>query len=288
MKNLQIILSISLIILLIFSPSIFAIDGYYAGSFLRMGVGARANAMGGAFTGIARTFNYIGFATGIRPKVDEETGERAIKGGLAVSWIQASVDNIDGRDFAGNHYQDFSNSENAFAFTFGIMPTDFLAVGFTAQVFYNRFPTISDTGLGVDIGVLVKPLPYLSVGLAVKNINARYNWKTDKLWEKDIEKIDRFPRIIRIGLALRYPYPWLLFAADFESDEIMGSKYFLGAEANLLKEFYLRCGLNNGSPTFGAGYLFKLFSRQTQIQYAFVTKKYDADSEHIFTWAIIF
>ena len=326
MKNLQIILSISLIILLIFSPSIFAIDGYYAGSFLRMGVGARANAMGGAFTGIAegteaafynpagipmlqsrqlslsyrflsldRTFNYIGFATGIRPKVDEETGERAIKGGLAVSWIQASVDNIDGRDFAGNHYQDFSNSENAFAFTFGIMPTDFLAVGFTAQVFYNRFPdmgdddaTISDTGLGVDIGVLVKPLPYLSVGLAVKNINARYNWKTDKLWEKDIEKIDRFPRIIRIGLALRYPYPWLLFAADFENDEIMGSKYFLGAEANLLKEFYLRCGLNNGSPTFGAGYLFKLFSRQTQIQYAFVTKKYDADSEHIFTWAIIF
>ncbi|MCU0644216.1 MAG: hypothetical protein MUC94_08125 [bacterium] len=298
-------------------------DGILAGAFLRMGLGARANAMGGAFTGVAegavaayynpagipflekreimlsyrflsldRNFNYIGFATGVRPKVEEESGELALNGGLALSWIHAGVDNIDGRDFAGNHYQDFSNSEHAFALSFGIMPIkNMLAIGLTGRVLYNRFPdmgddnaTISDTGLGVDLGVLVKPLPYLSVGFTIKNINAKYSWKTDKLWEKDIDKIDRFPQTLRGGISLRYPYPWLLLAADIEKNNQQDLKYFIGIEAMLLDQFAARAGLNDGSLTLGGGYLFQLFSRSVQIQYAFVTKKYDAASEHIFSW----
>ncbi|HEX9971787.1 MAG TPA: PorV/PorQ family protein [bacterium] len=303
--------------------TIHADDGILAGAFLRMGLGARANAMGGAFTGVAegavaayynpagipflekreimlsyrflsldRNFNYIGFATGVRPKVEEGSRELALNGGLALSWIHAGVDNIDGRDFAGNHYQDFSNSEHAFALSFGVMPIkNMLAIGLTGRVLYNRFPdmgddnaTISDTGLGVDLGVLVKPLPYLSVGFVIKNINAKYSWKTDKLWEKDIDKIDRFPSTVRGGIALRYPYPWLLLAADIEKNNQQDLIYFIGTEALFLDQFAARAGLNNGSLTLGAGYLFQLFSRSVQIQYAFVTKKYDAASEHIFSW----
>lgn len=324
-KSSCLIVTLILTISLSFSI-IYAEDGYYAGAFLRMGLGARANAMGGAFTGIAegpeaayynpagipmlesrhlnvsyrflsldRNFNYIGFATGIRPKVDEETGEKAISGGVALNWIHAGVDNIDGRDFAGNHYQDFSNSENSFAFSFGVMPLDFLSVGFTAQVLYNRFPdmgeddaTISDAGLGLDLGVLVKPLPYLSLGLTVKNINAKYNWNTDKLWDRDITKMDRFPQTIRAGFALRYPLPWLLVAMDIEKNDQQDMKYFIGTEALILEKCYLRGGLNDGALTLGGGYVFKLFFRVTQIQYAFVTRKYDASSEHIFSWAFLF
>lgn len=321
----------SLILLVIMFVSLLAInahaeDGYYAGAFLRMGLGARANAMGSAFTGLAdgpeaayynpagipmletrqvnlsyrflsldRNFNYIGFATGISPRVDEETGEKALKGGLAISWIHAGVDNIDGRDFAGNHYQNFSNAENAFALSFGVMPTKFLSIGFTGQVLYNRFPnmgdgnaTISNAGLGLDLGVMVIPLPYLTIGFTVKNINAKYNWKTDKLWEKDIDKIDRFPKTFRAGFALRYPLPWLLLAMDIEKNNLQDMKYFLGTEAQLMERFYLRAGLNDGAPTFGGGFVFELMSRVTQIQYAFVTKKYDAFSEHIFSWVVVF
>jgi hypothetical protein len=61
-------------------------------------------------------------------------------------------------------------------------------------------------------------------------------------------------------------------------------KYFIGIEAMLLDQFAARAGLNDGSLTLGGGYLFQLFSRSVQIQYAFVTKKYDAASEHIFSW----
>jgi hypothetical protein len=325
MKKNNIIFNLLLLQIAIFVP-LQAEDGSYAGAFLRMGLGARDNAMGCAFTGLAqgaeathynpagipmleirqlnisyrflsldRTFNYIGFATGISPKVDEETGEKALKGGLAISWVHAGVDNIDGRDFAGNHYQDFSNAENAFALTFGVMPTKFLSVGFTAQVLYNRFPdmgdnnaTISDAGLGLDLGLMAIPLPYLTVGLTIKNINAKYAWKTDKLWEKDIDKIDRFPQTVRAGFAFRYPFPWLLLAMDIEKNNVQDMKYYIGSEAQFIEKFYLRAGLNDGAPTFGGGFEFKLLSRKTQIQYAFVTKKYDAASEHIFSWVIVF
>jgi hypothetical protein len=323
MNSLKIIFILSVLYLFTVVAAVHADDGILAGAFLRMGLGARANAMGNAFTAVAegpvaayynpagipflekreimlsyrflsldRNFNYIGFATGVRPKVEEGSKELALNGGLALSWIHAGVDNIDGRDFAGNHYQDFSNSEHAFALSFGVMPIkNMLAIGLTGKVLYNRFPdmgdknaTISNAGLGVDLGILFKPLPILSLGLTIKNINAKYSWKTDKLWEKDIDKIDRFPSTLRGGIALRYPYPWLLIAADIEKNNQQDMKYYIGTEALFQDKFAARAGLNDGSLTIGGGYLFQLFSRPVQIQYAFVTKKYDAASEHIFSW----
>lgn len=302
---------------------IHAEDGILAGAFMRMGLGARANAMGNAFTGVAegsvaayynpagipfldsrqisleyrllsldRKFNYVGFATGIRPKVDAASGERPLNAGIAVSWIHAGVDNIDGRDFEGNHYQDFSNAENAFALSFGVMPIrNKLAIGLTGKVLYNRIPdigdnnaAISDFGMGVDVGLLVKPWPFLSIGILAKDINAKYDWKTDKVWEKDIDKTDRFPTTIRMGIGLRYPYPWLLFAFDLEKNEQQDLKYFIGTEAVFQNKFAGRVGLNNGSLTLGGGYQFELFKRVVQIQYAFVSKKYDVAPEHIFSW----
>jgi hypothetical protein len=323
MKHYNIKIFLIGLFLLILTGNVLAEDGSFAGAFLRMGLGARANAMGNAYTGVAegsvaayynpagipfletrqvmlsyrflsldRKFNYIGFATGIRPKIEEGSGEMALNAGLAVSWIHAGVDNIDGRDFAGNHYQDFSNSENAFALSFGVMPIkNKLAVGLTGKVLYNRIPdigdnnaAISDFSLGVDIGVLVKPLPDLSIGFMVKDINAKYDWKTDKVWEKDIDKTDRFPTTFRGGIALRYPYPWLLLAFDLEKNNQQDLKYFVGTEALFQKKFAARAGLNNGSLTVGGGYLFELFKKPVQIQYAFVTKKYDVAPEHIFSW----
>jgi len=323
MRQRNITLTIVSLVLLTLISNLKADDGILAGAFMRMGLGARANAMGNAFTGVAegtvaayynpagipfletrqitldyrflsldRNFNYIGFATGIRPKVEEGSEEMALNAGIAISWIHAGVDNIDGRDFEGNHYQDFSNSEHAFALSFGVMPIkDRLAIGLTGKVLYNRIPdigdnnaAISDFGLGVDIGVLAKPLPHLSIGFIVKDVNAKYDWKTDKVWEKDIDKTDRFPTTLRGGIALRYPYPWLLFAFDLEKNNQQDLKYFVGTEALFQNKFAARAGFNNGSLTLGGGYLFELFKKLVQIQYAFVTKKYDVASEHIFSW----
>ena len=63
----------------------------------------------------------------------------------------------------------------------------------TAKVLYNRIPNmnyddsaISDLSFGMDFGVLLKPLPFVSLGFIVKDINAKYEWKTDKIYESGV------------------------------------------------------------------------------------------------------
>lgn len=311
-----------LLITILFALKTQADDGILAGAFLRMGIGARAMGMGGAFTGLAngpeasyynpgavpflkkrqvmasyrflsldRHFNYIGFAQNIKPKVDPDSDEQPFNGGLALSWIYAGVDNIDGRALNGEHIGDFSNSEHAFSLSFGLSPIDLIGVGITAKVLYNRFPKVkdddsamSDFSFGMDLGIMVKPLPFVSLGFMIKDLNAKYDWNTDRVWEKDIDKIDRFPKTYRGGIAVNYPYEWLLFAFDIEKNNEQDAKYFIGFEALPMPQIALRAGLNNGSFAGGAGYQFKVFNRQVQIQYALVTKKYDVASEHVFSW----
>jgi len=111
MRQQNLTLTIIGLLLLILNSNLKADDGILAGAFMRMGLGARANAMGNAFTGIAegpvaayynpagipfletrqlmlsyrflsldRNFNYIGFATGIRPKAeDDQSTEIALR-----------------------------------------------------------------------------------------------------------------------------------------------------------------------------------------------------------------
>ncbi|UCE04801.1 MAG: hypothetical protein JSW07_14405 [bacterium] len=318
-----------ILLLLILNPILLnakSNDGVLAGSFLRMGLGARALGMGSAFTAIAdgpetayynpagvpflenrqlmasyrflsldRNFNFVGFSQSIKPKVDPDSNERPFNGGLAISWIHAGVDKIDGRGLNGQHIGEFSNSENAFALTFGLSPIDIIGIGLTAKVLYNRLPNmgnddsaVSDFSFGMDLGILIKPIPFLSVGFIVKDLNAKYDWKTDKVWEKDIDKIDRFPRTYRGGIAINWPYQWLIFAFDIEKNNKQDAKYFFGIEALPISKIALRAGLNNGSFSGGAGYTFKILNRNAQIQYALVTKKYDVASEHIFSWLFEF
>ncbi len=301
-------------------------DGVLAGAFSRMGIGARALSMGGAFTAIAegpaaayynpgampflknrqimasyrflsldRKFGFLGYSQSVRPKVDVDSKEQPFNGGLAISWIYAGVDNIDGRGFNGQHIGNFSNSENAFSLSFGLSPVEIIGIGLTARVLYNRFPkvgdddsAISDFSFGMDLGVLIKPLPFLALGFAVKDLNAKYDWKTDKVYEKDIDKIDRFPRTYRGGIAVNWPYQWLTFALDIEKNNQQDRKYFTGIEVIPIPEVAVRAGLNNGNFAGGFGYNFKLFKQNAQVEYAFVTKDYDVSSEHVFSWLFEF
>ncbi len=301
-------------------------DGVLAGSFLRMGIGARAMGMGGAYTAIAngpeaahynpgampflkghqimasyrflsldRKFSYLGYAQQLRPKIDPESDERPLRGGLALSWIYAGVDNIDGRNLSGEHIGDFSNSESAFSLSFGLSPIDIIGVGITGKVLYNRFPkmkeddsAISEMTVGIDFGILMKPLPFLALGFVIKDINAKYDWKTDKVWEKDIDKIDHFPRTYRGGIAVSWPYQWATLGIDVEKNDQEDTKYFLGLQVEPISSIIGRLGVNQGNISFGAGYQFKIFNRDSQLHYALVTRDYDVSSEHIFTWLYSF
>ncbi|MBN1999721.1 hypothetical protein JW935_19355 [candidate division KSB1 bacterium] len=302
-------------------------DGGYAGAFLRMGMGARAKSMGDALTAVPqdatagfynpallphlterqvllsfgflpldRSVDYVGYAQSLQPKVDDADGEQPLRAGFSVAWIHAGVDKIDGRDSAGNHIGDFSNSEHAFCLSFALSPASFLSFGLGGKVLYNRFPkiaqedaAITSTGFGLDFGAYVTPVKDVMIGFVVRDNMSKYTWNTDKLWERGTSTTYKFPRVIRTGLAYRIPQQWLLIAADYEDSKEQHRRLHLGAEFSYPEIGALRIGLDDDMPTFGIGFQTNLLGKKTTVNYAFIASAKDGPgSDHYFTWTFSF
>lgn len=309
-------------------------QGGRAGAFLRVGVGARAKSMGDAYSALSRgleasyynpaglpflahkevivsyrllsldrQFTYIGFGMPIRPKVKGD-GEKAFNGGFSLAWIRAGVDDIDGRDTDGRHFDDLSNSENAFIFSFGLNPVKRLSLGLSVKIIWNRFPdigiageTVSATGAGFDFGVLFSPIDWLSLGVAVKEINSKYRWNTEDIFGEDgSETINEFPKIARYAVAFKLPrVPDLTLAFDYEQlyrDKLLETKiddrFHLGAEGVFKQTFVVRVGFDDGSLTAGGGYEFGLLGKMSQLNYSFTSPGDRPEEEHVFTWVFQF
>ncbi|MFQ5637845.1 MAG: hypothetical protein ACE5IR_07585 [bacterium] len=315
-----------LFLLLWVSSQVFA-QGGAAGGFLRIGVGARAKAMGNAYVALARglessyynpaglpllenrevvasyrflsldrQFSFIGFGLPIQPKISG-TGEQALSGGLALTWIHAGVGHIDGRNSDGASTGELSNSENAFALSFALNPVPVLSVGLTVKVLWNRFPevggsgqTVSASGVGFDFGALLRPNSWLSLGVSIKDINSKYTWNTDKIYGEDgSEVINKFPKVVRAGLAARVPQVSdLLFVFDFEDSKELDSRVHFGAEKGVQHNIVVRCGYDDGSLTAGAGVDFDMFGKMSQLNYSFVSAGNRPQEEHVFTWVFQF
>ncbi|MBN2093506.1 hypothetical protein JW964_28030 [candidate division KSB1 bacterium] len=298
-------------------------EGYggYAGAFLRMGLGARPKALGGAYTAVAegsyagyynpgafprndykeltlsysalsldRNFNYIGLVIPITPRTG--SGEKPLKAGVHLGWINAGVDNIDGRDSNGRHYATFSNSENAFTFGFAVQPHELISVGFCAKILYNRMPEITkenealtSKGLGFDVGVLIHPIQPLTVGILVKDLRSKYTWNTESVYERGTTTYNNFLQVLRIGAAYRLLQDRLLLTTDFEDNKKQEPKLHFGVEFSPYSNIYLRAGMDHLKPAFGFGYLYKLWKFQTVLDYAYISDEVAPSGEHVISWS---
>ncbi|MFQ5601853.1 MAG: PorV/PorQ family protein [bacterium] len=305
-------------------------QGGRAGAFLRMGVGARAKAMGNAFTALSagiemsyynpaglpflqhkevmasyralsldRQFAFVGLGVPIHPgkPKGENRSKAELDGGFALSWIHAGVGNIDGRDSDGQHFGDLSNSENAFIFSFALNPTQLVAVGLSVKVLWNRFPglgindeTISATGVGFDLGALLRPKEWLTFGITIRDLNSKYTWNSEDLFgENNSQVINKFPTVVRAGVAVKVPkVNGLTLALDFEDSKQLDSRIHIGAEEILEQKYVLRAGFDDGSFTAGAGYHFGILGKMSQINYAYASPGDRPEGEHIFSWVFQF
>ncbi|MBN1542460.1 hypothetical protein JW992_09965 [candidate division KSB1 bacterium] len=299
-------------------------DGGYAGAFLRMGIGARAKAMGDALSAVPegaasgfynpalvphlsdrefqvsfaflpldRNLDFVGYAQSLHPGMEE--GERPIQAGFALAWIHAGVDNVDGRDFAGNSIGNFSNSEHAFYLSFAISPMPWLSLGLNGKVLYNRFPAlgressaVSAQGFGLDVGAFAMPFRGLMLGAVLRDNLSKYTWNTDKVWERGTSTTYEFPKIYRLAVAYRIPQEWLLVAVDVENSDKQNPRYHCGVEFAAPKLGALRLGLDDNLPTFGVGVSVPVLGREARLDYAFVAAGDSPRAEHIFSWAFIF
>ncbi len=299
-------------------------QGGYAGAFLRNGISARSEAMGRAYVAMVegnesaffnpasvawfehrelttsvrvmsldRSFTYLSFGLPIRPRADSTA--KVVNGGLSLSWIHAGVGNISARDFDGAEYGSLSNSENAFNLAFGLSPHPRVALGLTGRVVLHRLNgvtredgTLSTSSFGFDAGALVQLAEGIRAGFSANNLNLKYTWKTEDVYERGTQQVDKFPQTLRAGVAVSRFTDWLTISAELEKSEFRDGRLHLGARANLKPGLQLRAGLNDGQPAFGGGYRFGLFGKQSELHYAFSAYSDNLDNDHVFAWAFIF
>jgi len=197
-----------------------------ASTYLRMGVGARFLAMGGASTAAvddatATVWNIAGL-TRIKSAsvasmysagdmLDRKHNFLAIAsslkgiGSFGIGWINAGVADIQRYNSNDVPEGSFNSSENAFLYSYGAMFQP-VRLGAGVKVLHQKIdPDSSETTMGfggLDIGALADPVDAVTVGLSVQNI-------LGKIADADV------PTVLRVGTAIRLlPEDDLLIAVD--------------------------------------------------------------------------
>ena len=124
-----------------------------------------------------------------------------------------------------------------------------IALGANMNVYYLKKISTDIAGLGadLDLGLIAKPVEYISLGLVTTGILT-----TDIKWQDS--STTRYEMLVNGGLAVN-PVPFLTLAADVHNIFGQNSKaatYHYGAEVALIPGLVLRGGLDDGNKTAGA------------------------------------
>jgi hypothetical protein len=225
---------------------------------------------------------------------ENSDGKRRLRAGFSAAWLASTIGNIDGRDFEGRSIGTFSSWEHCFFFSFALNPSPQVAFGLSGKLLYNRFPGITDkkeamtgTGFGFDVGLMLRPLSNVTVGLILRDLRSGYTWDSQKMYERGTQTIDPFPKSVRVGVAV-LPINRLLVAADVEKIDGYPYSLALGGEYECLPGVIVRSGIKKGEPTFGFGYRFRGLGRFIRLDYAFAPEPVAPSPSHVFTWSLVF
>jgi tetratricopeptide (TPR) repeat protein len=250
-------------------------------SVFATGVGCRAMALGGAFAAlsddasgalwnpgglgfVSRRELQIGHADLYADGVRDVYGALALPnwrwGVAAVSFRSFTVGGIEGRDDR-NAVTDpeFGDQETEVMLSYGRQLGEAVGIGGNFKMRRHELAGYSASGVGLDLGILVRPGPLFhsgadwvdrtQVGLSIQNA-ARPSIRLD---QDDV--ID--PITVRLGLAHELPLGGgrsIVGAVDFDHSPGTSTGLHAGTEFRLHPQFVLRGGMDAGDLTAGAGF----------------------------------
>lgn len=302
-------------------------NGGFSGAFLRVGLGARALAMGNAQVATAnngygiyynpaalpdmekrsfsisysnmsldRKFNFIGFSLPLPPFA-----------GASIGWINSGVGNLRAYNSNGEDVGEVNHGLNAIYAGFALniiglaqkdnqlanLSPDLISIGIAAKILLENLNDNADfkykgRGFGIDLGLLLKPHKRLTLGYQIKDINASLSSNTNDLFERGSDLDNSFPLTQKAGLYYLTPLNWLGVAYDFEWSAKGESKHHLGAELSS-SIAHGRLGYDNDHFTIGGGLEFRAYkSFYMTLDYAFVDDVIDEGVSHVFSWQFLF
>lgn len=313
-----------ILLVTILSTSAYSQLGGLPGAFSRLGFGARGISMGNAMTSVTtgdvsgyynpaassfqnehlinlsysflsfdRSLNFVSYTKNFKLPKQTEGGA-----GITFSWINAGVGNIDARDGDGFQMDPISVSENQFSFAPSIRPSPNFSLGVAFKLYYSKlYDGVKSTSLGFDLGGILKPSEKVSIGFAVKDINASYKWSTTSIYSSNgSTTTNKFPVLLNVGVTYQLPKKFGIVSVDFEhssqtvtqADGEYKSKSNIvrvGTEVSPINNLKIRAGVDrfdlnandkfgNSKLTFGLGYQKDLKSYILGLDYSFVMEPY--------------
>lgn len=287
-------------------------EGGFAAPFLRMGLGARAISMGGAFTAVTddgfaayynpaglpyltkrhftttysflsldRQFHYISYSQSLKPTA-----------GLSLFWLAAGTDNIDGRDLSGNHTFDYSDWSNVFGISFANRFHKSIAIGITIKIITQNLDladeNLSSNDLVIDAGLMFIPVENLKLGVVIKDLDGSFSWNTQDLFSLGTVSIDTIPYTLNAGLSYLFDNGLTLStAALFNQSQQERMRFGIEYRGNEL--YSLRAGSDDGAFSFGGGVRYQVSGGvYTNIDYAFQPEVVGEGGTHLFSWEFTF
>lgn len=249
-----------------------------AGSFSRMGFGARGMGMGNSmgaviqgnlvsyynpalsafqagnyfqtsysFLSLDRSLNFLNFTKkfefGKNKSVD---GKPRSTAGISAGIINAGVSDIDGRDGQGEKFGTLSTSENQFFLSFANRFSEKLSLGIGIKFYYYKlYEEITSTAFGIDIGALYKYNDKMTFAATITDINTKYKWDTSSLYgTQGNSTINNFPLLMKFAAAYKFDDPNLLTTFEFEHSNAETDFLRIGAEYNIYESLFLRGGID--------------------------------------------
>ena len=273
-KRLCSVLVIMISIIILGSVSYAADPGTTGANFLKIGVGARAAAMGEAFTAVADDstslyWNPAGLARVQGRELSamynvwfEGIGQGYVSAGfpllggtMALGTNYVSMGDLDGRDESGNPTETFQASDLGISVGFAGRLGRFL-LGLSGGMIRSTIAGDTQSAFLSTVGGLVEISESFSLGVVAQNLGT-------KLGE------DPLPLILKVGLALKLE-PFCL-AVDIGKSQDTDLYYCVGMEGWLGNIVALRAGYRTGrdvGPGWTAGLGFKMSG--FELDYAYV------------------
>lgn len=311
---------LTLIIAIGFSGQSIAQLGGAAGSFSRMGFGARGMGMGNALSAVAsgdvagyynpallssveyrhasasfgllsldRRLNFLNYTQALPPNA-----------GVSAGIINAGVSAIDGRNSDGDPTGPLKTSENLVYLSFSNRFKGGFSLGVTLKLlYYQLFRDISSTTVGFDFGFYVPIKDVLSIGATVRDVNSYYKFDTSQLYGAGVGTSTSwpFPVLYTIALAYKLPDNFGIAAAELEASDRKTLLARFGVEVLLIPELTVRAGMDRidlkeqgygVKPTFGITARKNLETWTPAINYAFVLEPFSPSPMHIVSISAIF
>ena len=150
------------------------------------------------------------------------------------------------------------------------------------------------SAVGLDFGFLYKINDVVKIGGVAQNLNAKYKWKTNVVFEESgTIYYENFPVIYRLGIRANIDKLNILFDIENITHEsiLLGTRYNTGFEYFLNESFALRTGL--GQDRFGMGFglnyfIFDEYSITLDYSLAYNINNYIDDIAHILSSSISF